>query len=72
MMYMPGWDATHGWELWSYNPSTHDVQRLTDINPGMNSSWIDDVFIFDDRVFFTASDKTHGQELWYYDPAVSL
>jgi ELWxxDGT repeat protein len=72
MMYMPGWDATHGWELWSYNPNTHDVQRLTDINPGINSSWIDDVFIFNNRVYFTASDKTHGQELWYYDPAVSL
>ncbi len=72
MMYMPGWDATHGWELWSYNPNTHNVQRLTDINPGINSSWVDDLFIFNNRVYFTASDKTHGQELWYYDPAVSL
>ncbi|AFM25752.1 hypothetical protein [Desulfomonile tiedjei] len=72
MMYMPGWDATHGWELWSYNPNTHDVQRLSEINSGIDSSWIDDLFIFNNRVFFTASDKTHGQELWYYDPAVSL
>lgn len=63
---------SYGYELWQYNPATATAARLTDLNPGPDSSVAGSgtgIIPFKGRLYFAANDGLHGEELFAYDPA---
>jgi ELWxxDGT repeat protein len=56
-----------GFELHRYDPSSHTVIRVTDINNGpgnSNPAWLT---VYNNVLYFAAYDETNGYELWSYD-----
>jgi ELWxxDGT repeat protein len=56
-----------GVEVHRYDPSTHSVVRVSDINNGAgdsNPAWFT---VYNGKLYFAADDGTNGVELWSYD-----
>jgi ELWxxDGT repeat protein len=56
-----------GVELHRYDPSSHTVSRVTDINIGAgnsNPAWLT---VYNNVLYFAAYNATYGYELWSYD-----
>ncbi len=63
-LYFPATDSSHGSELWSSDGT--NMTRITDIYPGTSSSNPGLLTVFQDALYFLASDAT-GAGLWKYD-----
>src|SRR5690606_14433372 len=62
-------DGIHGFELWQTDGSTNETSLVKDIYPGSNGSEIQDFFIFNDYLYFTAvnGSGTERREIWKSD-----
>ncbi len=60
------YSGSDGYELWEYDGVTPPVM-ITDINPGLISSWPSEFTEFSAKLYFQADGGTHGKELWVYD-----
>jgi ELWxxDGT repeat protein len=58
-------DARRGEELWCFND--REVSLVKDIHPGIGESFITDLTVVDNLVYFSAYDGLHGSELWKSD-----
>ncbi len=61
-----GWDADHGFELWSTDGTAAGTIQM-DLAPGSASSYPDSFVVAAGRVWFTANDPAHGREIWVSD-----
>lgn len=66
-VFVTGFDAEHGQELWSADGSGGPFTRLRDIAPGSRSSHPENLTVVDGRLLFSANDDVHGRELWISD-----
>ena len=71
-LYFSAYDAPNGVELWMYD-GTNAPSMVANINP---SNWTDSIgnssdpmhlTVFNNELYFGASDGIHGYELWKYD-----
>ncbi len=64
-------DGVHGRELWVYDAAINEVSLAVDINPGLGSSFLQHLIVYDGRLFFEAynGDSEIGREIWVYDSA---
>jgi ELWxxDGT repeat protein len=53
--------------LTTYPGRLDPVVLVQDIVPGLGSSSPSELTVFNNKLYFTASDGTHGEELWQYD-----
>ncbi|MBA5629667.1 T9SS type A sorting domain-containing protein [Moheibacter lacus] len=62
-------DGSHGLELWETDGTVGGTSMLKDIYLGSNGSSIEDFFVFNNTLFFTAidGDGTHRREIWKSD-----
>lgn len=61
-------DTEHGEELWVTDGTPEGTRMVKDINPGMNTSNVQYLTRFNDKVVFSATDgEDNGQELWISD-----
>ncbi|MES2596249.1 MAG: ELWxxDGT repeat protein [Verrucomicrobiota bacterium] len=71
-LYFQGYNPAEGAELWQWrkaaNPALNPqgiIERVTDINPGVGSSLLENLFAVDStHVVFGADNSTTGVELW--------
>ena len=72
-LYFTANDGENGRELWVSDGTTEGTQLLKDIDPGTNtygfadSSFPENLTVFNDRLYFTANDGETGDELWVSD-----
>lgn len=57
----------YGGELWKSDGTDAGTVLVKDINPGANTSFIDEVTNVNGTLFFIADDGSHGFELWQSD-----
>jgi len=57
-------DPSLGYELYSLDTTTFDLELVYDINPGFNSSRPYDFFVYKDELYFEAYHETLGNQLW--------
>jgi len=60
-------DATHGEELWVTDGTVAGTKIVKDINTGSESSDINWLTRFNDKVVFAANDGENGMQLWISD-----
>ena len=66
----PNNDNIYGFELHVFDAANNaKITRVSDINPGMPSSHIQDIVVFGGEMFFRGNDGTHGWEAFKYDGA---
>lgn len=63
-LYFHGYDAAHGEELWRSKGSFNSTALVKDMNPGPGSSSPKDLTIFNNKVWFIASNGA-GYQLWH-------
>jgi len=63
-LFFTGTNAANGGELWISNLTTGVTNRLTDINPGIGSSDPGSLTVYNNFLYFAATDLTTGRELW--------
>jgi ELWxxDGT repeat protein len=78
-LYFSAFDAEHGRELWSTDGTPEGTHRLLDLHPGPGSGIVDVLpayhlffsalppAIWNDRLYFAATDGATGVELWSTD-----
>jgi ELWxxDGT repeat protein len=64
--FTPTGDKQHGFELFVYDKE-NDPYVVFDICPGTCYSNPSDLTVFDNKLYFSASDGINGYELWVYD-----
>ncbi|WP_224373087.1 ELWxxDGT repeat protein [Hyalangium versicolor] len=60
-------DGVHGLELWKSDGTAYGTALVSDINPGANSSYINELVELNGSLFFTGNDGVHGTSLWRSD-----
>ncbi len=60
-------DGIHGFELWRSDGTSAGTYMVKDINPGADSSNVNDIITVGNKLYFSAYDADHGQELWSSD-----
>jgi len=63
-VYFSGWDAAHGWELWTSDGTVAGTKMVADIYAGTKNSLPDEMTVAGDRLFFSADSANIGRELW--------
>jgi len=64
-------EGTNGKELWMSDGTVGGTQLLKDIFPGVASSNLRNLTVFNSKLYFTADDGNHGAELWQSDGTAS-
>ncbi|MGB3758058.1 MAG: putative Ig domain-containing protein [Rivularia sp. (in: cyanobacteria)] len=64
-LYFSAVDRQYGRGLWKINENGYS-QRISNFNPGDNSPELSDFTVFNDTLFFTATDY-RGREIWRID-----
>ncbi len=70
LLFFRAYEPIHGAELWSCNLNTSLVKLVKDISvspDATNSSFPDELFSYQGKLFFEANDGVHGNELWISD-----
>lgn len=72
-LYFQGSDTANGGELWVYDDRTPMVppQMIADINPGTPGSGLAEFVVYDNKLYFSASNGGNFQ-LWVYDDAMPV
>jgi ELWxxDGT repeat protein len=65
--YFQNYDAEHGVELWRSNGTEAGSRMVTDVRPGADSSFPDNLTAAGPFLYFTAEDGVHGRGLWRTD-----
>ncbi|MEM1055944.1 MAG: T9SS type A sorting domain-containing protein [Bacteroidota bacterium] len=68
VLFFQGSDATHGRELWSYDPVSNAYGLVADIASGTDSSTPNFLAAFDGDLYFRAVTPGSLKELWRHDP----
>jgi len=66
-------NGINGDELYEYNDINNSMRLVADINPGPNSGlsrYGSDLFVYNQKLFFSADNGTTGQELFFYDDKI--
>lgn len=63
-VYFSGFDEQHGAELWSLAAGSTTAERVQDLFPGVNGSYVDVLIVAGDRLYVSADDGVLGRELW--------
>jgi ELWxxDGT repeat protein len=63
-LYFAGNESTHGTELWKCDGT--NIARVSDINPGAGNAYPLDLTVFNNALYFMASDGT-TEGLWKFD-----
>jgi ELWxxDGT repeat protein len=66
-VYFHGWDAAHGWELWTTDGTATGTALVKDLTPGPGGSNPQLMAATSDRVFFSAGVGNSGSELYITD-----
>ncbi|MBT5224321.1 MAG: hypothetical protein HOM19_02690, partial [Candidatus Marinimicrobia bacterium] len=71
-LYLRAYTASNGYELWSYDETNGGQMVADSIYAGSNSSFPSGARVFNDKLYFRATDGSEtwggsGYELWYYD-----
>lgn len=66
-LYVQGYNAATGSELYSYTPGQSSVVLVHDINAGTDGSFPQCLLVHNGKLYFVAGTTTHGNELWSYD-----
>jgi trimeric autotransporter adhesin len=70
--YFEIFDYNYGEELWSSNGTIAGTNLVSEVQSGVNSSYIGNFMNFDRKLLFLANDGVHGKELWQYSLAGQL
>jgi uncharacterized repeat protein (TIGR01451 family) len=74
LVYFPGNDGVHGWELWRTDGTSAGTVMVADANPtgGDPTGYTgpQSMVVHDGAIYYTEDDGTHGRELWKYVPGV--
>lgn len=70
-LYFDAYTPTYGTELYSYNPATNYLQRLTDLYAGASGSYPHNFINYNGKLYFTATSNTLGAEMYMYDPVAN-
>ena len=60
-----GEDENSGVELWRSSGTIETTTRITDLEPGTGDIGLEDIKVYQDKVYFTASTSAEGTELWH-------
>ena len=71
-LHLTAYTESNGYEIWSYDETNGGQMVADSIAPGSNSSYPYYTQVFNDKLYFRATDGTQtwggsGYELWYYD-----
>lgn len=66
LLFLPGFDADHGWELWRTDGSLSGTRMVADIAPGTRSADLGEFTLHQGSVYFEAL-GAEGRELWRSD-----
>ena len=66
-LFFVGYDDVHGEELWKSDGTESGTMMVKDINPGLNSSRIEELTDVNGIAYFRADDGSHSYELWKSD-----
>ncbi len=66
-IYFPGYEQSHGWELWETGGTTQNTRMMVDIWPGPWDSNPNEIVLCGTRMCFPADNGEHGLELWSSD-----
>ncbi|TNE80104.1 MAG: T9SS type A sorting domain-containing protein [Bacteroidetes bacterium] len=61
------YNQTYGNEWWVTDGTTNGTHLLKEIEPGTANNFINDPFILNDRLYFSATSTANGVELWETD-----
>ncbi|WP_196159350.1 hypothetical protein [Reinekea sp. G2M2-21] len=62
-VYFRGFDADHGTEMWRTDGTAEGTERVTDIVPGINSSYAFPLTVMNEQLYFMALHSNKGFEL---------
>ena len=71
-LFFTAYDSVHGDELRMFDPDSGAVELVADISPGNDpaiASEIEDLYVADGKLYFTAFDPVNGREPREFDPA---
>ena len=66
-LYFNAGDEVHGGELWVSDGTPEGSQLVKDINPGSQSSSVENLTASSQELYFTADNGVNGLELWVSD-----
>lgn len=69
-VFFPGYDTTHGIELWFFNQGG-GYGMVKDIREGKMGAAVNSLTSFNGKLYFAANDTISGQELWMHDPVTN-
>jgi len=70
VLYFPGQDPQHGYELWRTDGTAEGTYRLVDICPGSCWGGGTGLGFFHGSLYFLGNDREHGVEIWRTDGTV--
>jgi ELWxxDGT repeat protein len=70
VLYFPGQDPQHGYELWRTDGTPEGTYRLVDLCPGSCWGGGNGLGFFHGFLYFLGNDREHGVEIWRTDGTV--
>lgn len=67
-LFLTYYDPQYALELFSVNKTNTDISLVSEIRAGINTSYVQNLMNFDDKILFWANDGVHGTEMWQYLP----
>ena len=64
--YFVAEEGINGYELWRSNGNVAGTGGYN-INPGYSGSYPDGLYVWNNKLFFSANDGSHGGEMWFGD-----
>jgi ELWxxDGT repeat protein len=62
-----GYDPSSGWELWITDGTSAGTTLITDLVPGPESPFLEELVAYKGKVYFAATTSATGRELWVTD-----
>lgn len=67
-LYLNIYTPELGMELWTSDGTTSGTRVVDEVRAGANSSYVNNLMDFEDKLLFGANDGVNGYELWQYVP----